>query len=233
MKKRISVVVLASILILSLAGCGNTGSQQGSDSQSSQSSQVQSSTPSTNKTNTTEDFLKTITAETAEAKGVCGADLTWYYQDNVLVIKGTGDMTDYETGFSSDTERYTPWQDYEDDIGWVIIGDGCTSIGTHAFGRFTRVSRIDFPDTLKIIHEYALNGRNNLKQLILPAYFEQFGGNQEFDLSGFEQITFLGDAPENWYSSDANGENAPTIKYSGTGFEPFIEEYPNINWIKE
>lgn len=67
--------------------------------------------------NEVENLMKT-TVESPETSGVCGADLTWYYQNGVLVIKGTGAMTEYSSG------EDMPWYDLREKIGWVIIDEG-------------------------------------------------------------------------------------------------------------
>ena len=88
---------LATALLTGLTACGNPSSTGDSTGQSTQQGQPDNSTQQVQPqdSNSTQEFLDSITPETAEAKGVCGADLTWYYQDNVLVIKGTGRITDF------------------------------------------------------------------------------------------------------------------------------------------
>lgn len=54
--------------------------------------------------------------ESPEISSVCGADLNWYYKNGVLVITGTGEMTNY----SRRREDYL-WYDIRDQIGWVIL----------------------------------------------------------------------------------------------------------------
>lgn len=223
MKKRMLALLLALCCVSSLAGCGNQGQAQ--QDQSSQGQQNQGSQSTT--TNPADEFLKGITPETAEANGVCGADLTWYYQDNVLVIKGTGEMTDYG-------ENDPPWEDYKEDIGWIIIGDGCTSVGKAAFAGFSSLSKVDFPDTLKVIKDYVFERCNNLKELTLPTSLEEISsGNFSFEPERFETLTFLGDAPDGLQFTIIDGSDALTVNYSGSGFEPYIEQYPNTNWIKQ
>lgn len=82
--------------------------------------------------NEAESLLKT-TIESPETSGVCGAGLTWYYQNGVLAITGTGEMA----RFVRETDRKdlshswvtSPWWDLKDKIVWVIIDDGVTTIG--------------------------------------------------------------------------------------------------------
>ena len=58
--------------------------------------------------------------------GTCGDNLTWTLdtESGILTISGTGAMTNY---------AYAPWYSYRSTIKTVVIKDGVTSIGTHAF----------------------------------------------------------------------------------------------------
>lgn len=160
---------------------------------------------------TTDDFLKTITAETATAKGLCGSDLTWYYKDNVLVIKGTGEMTNWEDA----TTPYMPWHaaGIANQIVHIYIEDGVTSIGDYAFsfwyrGYSSAVSRVVVGKDIKSIGDGAFADSNE---------------------HGIDFI-FKGDMPENM------GEilkAARTIYYSGLTFDELSKEYPEIEWIKQ
>lgn len=182
----------------------------------------------------TDDFLKTITAETAEAKGVCGADLTWYYQDGVLVIKGTGEMNDYSQN------TLPPWwmgdenDLIKDRISWIIVGDGVTSIGECAFASLPQLSKITLPETLTEIRSRALSVVRNLNEITIPSSVSLFGEYVFDNDQDFKTVTFLGDAPEGaevvaytmLYSDGI-------IYYSGSGFDELIEEFPDINWVKK
>lgn len=106
--------------------------------------------------NEVESLIKT-TIESPETSGVCGADLTWYYQNGVLVIKGTGEMTDYHLSW----DENTPWLEIRNDIGWVIIDEGVTSIGDDAFAYLGTLSKVILPSTLESIPYDAFDHRND------------------------------------------------------------------------
>ena len=87
-----------------------------------------------------------------EPDGMCGENLTWYFDDsdNTLYISGTGEMyTNW--GMSS-----RPWEDHKDAIENVRIGMGCTSIGDFAFYGIT-IQNLYLPNTLTQIRRYAFN----------------------------------------------------------------------------
>ena len=87
-----------------------------------------------------------------EPDGMCGENLTWYFNDsdNTLYISGTGEMyTNW--GMSN-----RPWEDHKDAIENVRIGMGCTSIGDFAFYGIT-IQNLYLPNTLTQIRRYAFN----------------------------------------------------------------------------
>lgn len=114
--------------------------------------------------------IKTTIAS-PETSGVCGADLTWYYRNGVLVITGTGEMADYEySGIKS------PWRDLGDKIGWVIVDDGATSIGELAFCELGVMNRVVLPNTLETIRGDAFYCCDNLKEVTLPDSLKRIEG---------------------------------------------------------
>ena len=60
----------------------------------------------------------------------CGENLTWEIRDGALVISGTGAMDDYEQGAA-------PWTAIAGRIRQVVIGEGVTHVGAHAFDTLT------------------------------------------------------------------------------------------------
>lgn len=260
--KKMLALILSGVLILSLTACGgqadtgaNDNSAETTDNQAETTDNPTEATDNQTDANisSTEEFLKTITPETAEAKGVCGADLTWYYQDNVLVIKGTGPMSDFFAkdpgAFSGeDPETTQPWEEYLSDIGMIIIDDGCTSIGSNAFRYCTslskitmpdeiksigdsafmycgNLSKIELPDCLETIGEYAFNKCSSLKEMTFPASLENLDDAFSEGVE-LDTVTFLGDAPEGIKSmvSDVRPSGKSVeVYYSGSGFEEWIE----------
>ena len=108
-----------------------------------------------------ENLLKTTIAS-PETSGVCGANLTWYYQNGVLAITGTGEMTDYSSA------KDTPWYDLRDKIGWVIIDEGATTVGGHAFFNCKTLSKVILPDGIIGIGDEAFDICANIKEITIP-----------------------------------------------------------------
>lgn len=135
----------------------------------------------------------------AEDWGVCGADLTWYYANNILLIRGTGDMSG------------SPWKEnHTEDIIRVIIEDGCTSISDNAFGAgynikcLPNLSKVRLPDTLITIGDYAFNGCENLTDIEIPDSVTTIGNSAFWGcekLAGMsipDSVTKIGDDALNY-----------------------------------
>ncbi len=278
MKKRISALLALSMVVL-LSSCGEQGQSQGSAG--SLSSETPVNSPSGNEQQSVQpdpaqDLINSITADTAEAQGICGADLYWYYQDNVLVIKGTGEMTNYYE--ANESSKDFPWYEVSEDVGKIIIDEGCTTISESAFTccdnvasvilpdtltsiddeafyvcknlvsvdfgsglqtigeqAFARcgIKSVTLPDSLTTIESEAFHACDDLEEIEVPASVT-FVGSHAF--GGIDTVIFLGDAPE-IHEMQAEEMGAyrgnPNIVYRGSGFEKYIEQYPDINWIKQ
>ena len=123
-----------------------------------------------------------------ETSGVCGADLKWEYGNGTLVIKGKGDMSDYEQ-VSLGSGKYTtnaPWAEISDKIGHVVIEKGVTSIGSSAFSYLSNLSKVSIPNTITVIEERAFYHSGNLKEVTLPDNLSKVG---EYALEGGSDAT--------------------------------------------
>ncbi len=112
-----------------------------------------------------QDYYGNITwvgVELSLDEGVCGDELTWKVtRGGVLIIFGTGDMTDYPDASSA------PWASYGDFIKAVNIRSGVTSLGDHAFGCLTGVSSVTIPASVTSIGAGAFSGCTGLSELVL------------------------------------------------------------------
>ena len=78
----------------------------------------------------------------AGGTGSCGAQAQWtLYKDGSLVISGQGDMENYEAGKA-------PWYALSSKISSVVIEEGITSIGDHAFYQCYYISSVSMPESL-------------------------------------------------------------------------------------
>ncbi len=77
-----------------------------------------------------------------EASGSCGEKATWSLKGNVLTIQGEGPMADYVW------EWDMPWFLYRNVIEKVVIKDGITTIGAHAFPRCVNLKSVEIPQSV-------------------------------------------------------------------------------------
>lgn len=186
MKKKLLSLILVVTFTFGMTACGN--STESTDSkrvaeleeqieelkqQLEEAKQGQTDTPAGDSTTSTGNFdsetqslVDSINADTAEYQGVCGADAKWYYKDNVLVIKGTGEISD------------NPWnsENYEKSlsINWAIIDEGITQIscesafhGSAYYSTTGGLSKIILPSTLTDISPSAFS-HTQITSIVLP-----------------------------------------------------------------
>lgn len=96
--------------------------------------------------------------------GSCGTNLTWtLYDNNELVISGTGEMADYYSNNGN-----APWYNYCGIIESVIINEGVTSVGACAFQNCTAVTLVELPDSLEYMGSNAFENCDSLESMELP-----------------------------------------------------------------
>lgn len=129
-----------------------------------------------------------VAADTV-AEGTCGENLTWVLDDaGVLTISGEGEMEDYDSGTWN-----TPWHPYRKKINSIVLEEGVTSIGTHAFDSYSNsyyyysalVSH-KIPNSLTSIERYAFNCCAGLTSIEFPknlAYIDSYAFDRCSNLS--------------------------------------------------
>ncbi len=116
-------------------------------------------------------FVAAPVSYAAESKteGKCGPSLYWNFDSSkgVLTISGEGPMYDY--AHFSNTVDAAPYSVDRAKIKRVIIEEGCTKIGSHAFSGLTYLTLVEFPEeSLKEIGAYAFNYCESLTRIIVP-----------------------------------------------------------------
>ena len=119
---------------------------------------------------------------TEVTSGICGDNLTWSVDDNVLTIVGTGPMDDYNGAYEQ------PWVDCAHTITEVVIGEGVTSVGRYAFSSCDSLLRVELPDTLRNIGMYGFDYSNKLTDVVLPEGLETIGALAFFNCDGLKSI---------------------------------------------
>lgn len=111
------------------------------------------------------DLSASIDETTTDIWGMCGQDLNWYLQNNILVIRGDGEMN-----FMS-----PPWDAYDEDIFFIVIEEGCTLIEEFAFSRCINVMEVTIPGSVKTIGEMAFDECINMTSVQMGEGIETIG----------------------------------------------------------
>ena len=109
--------------------------------------------------------------------------------DGTLTISGTGAMLDYSWEWMSGIGSVTtaPWRDYYNTIRTVIILDGVTTIGVHAFSGCSSLTDIAIPKSVTSIGENAF-ARCSLTTLVIPASVSSIGDFAFWNNSGLNEL---------------------------------------------
>jgi len=130
------------------------------------------------------------TAEALVTEGQCGPDLYWTLENYVLTVSGTGCMYDFDPRTAQNTGFEPPWRSYITSISRVVIEEGCESIGTNAFNKFSTITEIAFPgSSLKTIKESAFQG-TGLKKVCIPDCVETIGLRAFSSCENLKEISF-------------------------------------------
>lgn len=111
----------------------------------------------------------TFPSYAAEKSGSCGENLTWTLTGDVMIINGSGDMTDYADG------ALAPWFGVAKEIHTIILSEEMTSIGNYAFMGCENVTSIVIPETVTEIGECSFAQCRNLQYLDLGNHLQIIG----------------------------------------------------------
>ena len=168
----------ASVVESAAASSENENAVSSSSSVSSPSSSVSSSSAASSSKAVSSSSASVSSSKavavspTAIASGKCGKNAKWALEpDGTLRITGTGAMWDYNWNKNVNLWHGTnpggP-DDYEDQIKTVIIEDGITSIGDHAFSNCRNMTSVSIPNSVTSISDYAFYDCQLLASLSLP-----------------------------------------------------------------
>ena len=104
--------------------------------------------------------------------------------EKITLTKGTGKMNDYDS-----SRFYTPWYISKDNIKEIILEDGITSIGNHAFSDCTGLTSITIPDDVTSIGSSAFSGCTGLTSITIPDGVTSIGDFTFSDCTGLTSIT--------------------------------------------
>ena len=111
-----------------------------------------------------------------------GENIEWSLNDGVLILRGTGDMENFDNGI-------VPWLDNRKNITSVIIEQGITSIGNHAFRECTGLRSVTLPESIASIGKCAFLDCTCLSSITLPKGITSIGYSAFSDCSNLSNIT--------------------------------------------
>ncbi len=85
--------------------------------------------------------------------GTCGANVSWNYASNILIINGSGKMDNW-------TQDQQPWHLCKDYISTVIINPGITNIGDYSFYGHYALMSVTVPESVVEIGKHAFTNTN-------------------------------------------------------------------------
>ena len=162
----------------------------------------------------------------ADDSGYCGGDgftnvyYTYVESTGTLTISGKRYMKDYAS--SSDT----PWYAYSSSIKKVVINNGVTSVGWHAFEDCTGLTSVTIPNSVTEIRESAFEGCTGLTNITIPNSVTSIGEWAFYGCTGLTSVTIpnsVTSVGEEAFS-DCTGLTSITIPNSVTSIENYAFE---------
>ena len=127
------------------------------------------------------------------------AEVTYEYDESTktLTFSGEGEMEVYTTDVFGDTYINPAWSNLKDEVENVVINEGVTDIGKHAFLSFSKLKDVKIASTVEIIDVAAFEECTSLTEIILPEGLKEFGEEAFFGCSSLtsisipEKVTYL------------------------------------------
>ena len=143
--------------------------------------------------------------------GSCGENVTWTLTaDGTLTISGTGAMTDYTY------DSRSPWYSCRTYIKRVVMQQGVTSIGDHAFWDCSGLTSVTIPDGVTSIGDSAFSGCAALTSVEIPNGVTAIGGSTFSNCIRLAKVTI----PKSVTSIGKNAfyycESIADVYYDGT-----------------
>ncbi len=144
----------------------------------------------------TYDGIKAYQAATLPKSGKCGPDVTYTLADDgTLTISGTGGMYDYYT-FEVDSDFISPFC-FDSGIKAVVVENGVTSIGDHAFSCCPGLKSVSMADSVTSIGLQAFYDCSVLENVTVPSSVAIIGSQAFYGCSSlkynvYENGNYLG-----------------------------------------
>ena len=225
MLRRMLSSILALVMCLSLAACGNnTDSGNESPAKADSAPEItESKTSETAEAKTPENTAEQEIAETSndyEPERYETDTLVWDFDAaaGTLSIHGEGPMRDY-------SDMTPEWEQYKDQILAVSLDDGITSVGAYAFYNYLHLTEVRLPDSVEVIDVSAFDYDWELRTITIPASLKYVGSRAFYntllwepeDLIFPEGCEYIGDqAFHSALKSEGIVSLPSTLKYLGS-----------------
>ena len=112
--------------------------------------------------------------------GTCGTNVYYSYDSSTKTLHffGTGSI-----------ENNSSWNSYHEDIKTVVIDNGVTSIGDHAFEGCTSLANITIPGSVTSIGDHAFEGCTSLTSITIPNSVTSIGDHAFEGCTSLTSIT--------------------------------------------
>lgn len=140
-----------------------------------------------------------IAITTAMSLLSASAEVTYKYDESTktLTFSGEGEMEVYTTDIFGDTYINPAWSNLKEDVENVVINEGVTNIGKHAFMSFSKLKDVKIASTVEKIDVAAFEECTSLAEINLPEGLKEFGEEAFFGCSSLtsisipEKVTYL------------------------------------------
>ena len=139
--------------------------------------------------------------------GSCGENVTWTLTaDGTLTISGTGAMTDYTY------DSRSPWYSCRTYIKRVVMQQGVTSIGDHAFWDCSGLTSVTIPDGVTSIGGDAFSGCSALTSVTIPGSVTNVGQYAFDNCSSLTDI-YYGGYGTDWQKLNVSIPTSATVHF--------------------
>lgn len=129
------------------------------------------------------------------------AEVTYKYDESTktLTFSGDGEMNVYTTDIFGDTYINPEWSNLKDEVEHVVVNEGVTNIGKHAFMSFSKLKDVKIASTVEKIDVAAFEECKDLAEITLPEGLKEFGEEAFYGCSSLtsisipEKVTYLPD----------------------------------------
>lgn len=154
-----------------------------------------------------------IAIATALSLMSASAEVTYKYDESTKTLTISGEGISNNTGTDMWEEDYNApaWSKLKNDVEKVVVNEGITAIGNHAFISFEKLKEVQLPSTVETIGVAAFGGCYALANINMPENLKEFGAETFFDCKSLESFVVpkgVSELPANMFQ---NCESLKTI----------------------